>query len=465
MLIKKENGWKKYNEEENKWAFEFSEYYKKFLDKSKTEREFVVNGIAMAEKKGFRNAEEFEKFVPGDKVYYVNRGKNLILVVIGKEDIEKGVKMVVSHIDSPRLDLKQRPFYEDLEFAMMKTHYYGGIKKYQWATIPLAFHGVVILENGKKVDIVIGEDETDPVFVIPDILPHLSRKVQDERKSRDVIKGEELVVIAGSIPAKIDDKEIRDKVKYSILKKLNEKYGTVEEDFISAEIELVPAAKARDIGFDRSLVGAYGQDDRICAYTSMISILDISEESEPPKKTVICYLADKEEIGSSGATGLESKYIEYFMSDIVVKLKKNGNDHIMRKAFWNSCAISADVNACMDPAFKSVHDEQNAGRCGYGIIMTKFTGHGGKSGSNDADAEFVAEIREIFNRENIIWQSAELGKVDEGGGGTVAKFLSAYGMKVIDAGPGIISMHSPFEVASKLDIFETFKAYKAFLKA
>lgn len=465
MLIKKENGWNRYSDEEKKWAFEFSEYYKKFLDISKTEREFVKNGIAMAEKKGFKKAEEFERFNPGDKVYYVNRGKNLILAVIGKDDIENGVKMVVSHIDSPRLDLKQKPLYEDLEFAMMKTHYYGGIKKYQWATIPLAMHGVVVLQDGKKAEIVIGEDETDPVFVISDILPHLSRKVQDDRKAKDVIKGEELVLIVGSIPSHVDDKEVRDKVKYSIMKKLNEKYGIVEEDFISAEIELVPAAKARDIGFDRSLVGAYGQDDRVCAYASLISILDIAEENVAPSKTVICYLADKEEIGSNGATGLESKYIEFFMSDMVVKRRESGTDHVMRKSFWNSSAISADVNACMDPMFKSVHDEQNAGRCGYGIILTKFTGHGGKYGSNDADAEFVAEIREIFNKNKIIWQAAELGKVDEGGGGTVAKFLSAYGMKVIDAGPGLISMHSPFEVASKLDIFETFKAYKSFLKA
>ena len=248
------------------------------------------------------------------------------------------------------------------------------------------------------------------------------------------------------------------------MKKLHEKYGIVEEDFISAEIELVPAAKAKDIGFDRGLVGSYGQDDRVCAYTSLIAILDIAEQEEPPVKTAVCYLADKEEIGSNGATGLESKYIEYFMADIAFKLKEKNSEQRMRKGLWNSCAISADVNAGMDPTFKSVHDEQNAAKCGHGIVITKFTGHGGKYGSNDADAEFVAEIRALFNREKVIWQTAELGKVDEGGGGTVAKFLAAYGMKVIDAGPGLISMHSPFEVASKLDIFESFKAYKAFMK-
>ena len=464
MFMKKENGWNRYSDEEKNWAFEFSDYYKNFLDKSKTEREFVHNALVMAQKKGFKNAEEMTKFVPGDKIYYVNRGKNLILAVIGEDDIESGVNMVVSHIDSPRLDLKQRPLYEDLEFALLKTHYYGGIKKYQWATIQLALHGVVVLENGKRVDITIGEDESDPVFVIPDLLPHLSRVVQDDRKAREVIKGEELIVIIGSMPSKIDDKDVKTKVKYAVMQKLNEKYGMIEEDFISAEFELVPAAKAKDVGLDRALVGAYGQDDRVCAYTSLIAILDISESENPPKKSAVVYLADKEEIGSNGATGLESKYLEYFMGDISFKINEKNSEQRMRKGLWNSRAISADVNASMDPIFKSVHDEMNAGKCGYGIIFTKFTGHGGKYGSNDADAEFVAEIRAMLNKEKIIWQSAELGKVDEGGGGTVAKFLAAYGMKVIDAGPGLISMHAPYEVASKLDIFECFRAYKLFLK-
>lgn len=465
MLIKKETGWNKYKEEEKKWAMEFSEYYKKFIDKSKTEREFVENAITLAEKKGFKKAESFDTLEPGDKIYYVNRNKNLILAVIGKKDIEKGVKIIASHIDSPRLDLKQRPLYEDSDLALLKTHYYGGIKKYQWAAIPLAIHGVVILADGKKVNITIGEDDNDPVFVISDLLPHLSKNAQDDRKSRDVIKGEELVVIIGSIPSKITDKEVKEKIKYAVIEKLNEQYGMKEEDFFSAEIEIVPAFKARDIGLDRGLVGSYGHDDKICGYTSLIAILDIAEENTAPDSTIICYLADKEEIGSTGATGLESKYIEYFMSDIIFKMKENYSDIMLKRCLWASSAISADVTAGIDPQFKSVHDEQNAAKLGYGIAISKYTGHGGKYGSNDADAEYVAEIRSLFNRENILWQSAGLGKIDEGGGGTVAKFLSNYGIKTIDAGPALLSMHSPFEIASKLDIFESFRAYKAFYKA
>ncbi len=464
MLLKKENGWKKYNDDKKKWVFEFAEYYKKFLDKSKTEREFIRNSIMLAEKKGFKNAKDIEKLKAGDKIYYLNREKNLVLAVIGKKDIEEGVKFIVSHVDSPRLDLKQNPLNEDTEFAVLKTHYYGGIKKYQWVSIPLALHGTVILENGKKVDIVIGEEDEDPVFTIPDLLPHLSHKAQDDRKAREVIKGEELLIICGSIPSTIEDKEVKQKVKYAVMEKLNKDYGMKEEDFLSAEIEIVPAFKARDIGLDRGMVGAYGQDDRICAYTSLIAILDIAEEEKPPKYTNICYMADKEEIGSTGSTGLESQYLEYFMSDIIYKLKDNYNDYILRKVLWNSRAISADVNAAFDPIFKSVHEEQNAAKAGYGIVVTKYTGHGGKYSSNDADAEYASEIRSIFNRNNILWQTGDLGKVDEGGGGTVAKYLAHFGIKTIDAGPALLAMHSPFEVSSKVDIYESFSAYKAFYK-
>lgn len=464
MLIKKENGWTKYDSEEKKWAFEFAEYYKKFMNTSKTEREFVANAVNMAEGKGFRKAEEFDKLKAGDKIYYVNRNKNLVLAVIGKEDAEKGLKIVASHIDSPRLDLKQNPLFEDTELAMLKTQYYGGIKKYQWASIPLAIHGVVITAGGEKVNIVIGESEEDPVFTIPDILPHLSRNVQDDRKARDVIKGEELRLLIGSIPENTENKEIKEKVKYAAMKKLNEKYGIKEEDFISAEFEIVPAGKARDVGLDAGLIGAYGHDDKICGYTSLISIFDIADEKEAPKKTCVCYLADKEEIGSTGATGMESNYIEFVISDMLYKLKENYSDYIMRKTLWNSTAISSDVTAGVNPIFKSVHDEQNAAKIGYGISISKYTGRGGKYESNDADAEYVREIIDIFNKEKVIWQTAELGKIDEGGGGTVAKFLSNIGIKTIDAGPALLDMHSPFEIASKLDLFECFKAYKAFYK-
>lgn len=465
MLMTKENGWNNYSAEEKKWAYEFADYYKSFLDKSKTEREFVKNAITLAEKKGFRNIEKMDKLSQGDKIYYINRNKNIVLAVIGKKDIEEGVKFIVSHVDSPRLDLKQNPLYEELELAFLKTNYYGGIKKYQWVAIPLALHGTIALQGGHTVDITIGENEDEPVFTIPDILPHLSKRVQDDRKSRDVIKGEELHILVGSIPAKIKTKEIKDKVKYAILEKLNQEYGINEEDFVSAELEIVPAGKSRDVGLDRSLIGGYGQDDRICAYTSMIALLDIAEEERIPQKTIICYLADKEEIGSTGSTGLESKFLEYFMSDIIFKLKENYNDYILRKTLWNSKAISADVNAAIDPIYKSVHDEMNAAKLGYGIVITKYTGHGGKYGASDADAEYVAQIREIFNKNKIIWQTGALGKVDEGGGGTVAKFLAHFGINTIDAGPGLLSMHAPFEIASKLDLFEVFKAYKAFYKS
>ncbi len=315
------------------------------------------------------------------------------------------------------------------------------------------------MADGTKVKVGIGEDENDPVLTIPDILPHLARKVQGERKAAEVIKGEELNLIIGSIPTNTEDKEIKEKVKYAILEKLNETYGLIEEDFISAELQVVPAYKAKDVGLDRGIVGAYGHDDRICGYTSVRAILDIEEI---PNKTAICYIADKEEIGSSGSTGLESKYIEYFMADIINKLKGNYNEFMLKKTLWNSRALSSDVNAGINPLFKSVHDTDNASKLGYGIVLTKYTGSGGKYSSNDADAEFVHEIRDLFNKNDITWQIGMLGKVDEGGGGTVAKFLAHYGIKTIDAGPALLAMHSPFELASKFDIYEVYRAYKAF---
>ena len=461
MLYKKTNGWKNISSEKIEKVFTMGEEYKKVLDLGKTEREFVELATSFAKECGFIDARLKDTLVPGDKVYYLNRHKNIVLAVIGKEDILKGINYIVSHIDSPRLDLKQNPLYEEFELAYMKTHYYGGIKKYQWASIPLALHGVVVLSNGEKVKVVIGEHEDDPVFTVPDILPHLDRKVQGDRTAREVIKGEELQIIVGSIPATINDEEIKDLVKYAILEKLNDIYGIVEEDFISAELELVPSQKAKDVGLDRSLIGAYGQDDRICAYTSLRAILDIQDV---PEKTAVCFLADKEETGSDGSTGLQSDFIDYFTADMIFKTKRIYSDLYLKETLWNSKALSSDVNAGIDPIFKSVHDVQNAPKLGYGVVIVKYTGSGGKYGTNDADAEYVGEIRKMLNDNGVLWQTGMLGKVDEGGGGTVAKYLAKKGISTIDIGPALLAMHSPFEISSKLDVFETYKAYKAFYK-
>ena len=459
MNYKKENGWNCIDSREV--VFDFSEGYKKFLDGAKTEREFVTEGIKLVEKNGFVNAEKKDKLTVGDKVYYVNRGKNLVLAVIGKEDIENGINYVVSHVDSPRLDLKGNPLYEDLDLAYMKTHYYGGIKKYQWASLPLALHGVVVLASGEKVEITIGEKDEDPVFTIPDVLPHLSAKIQGDRKTGEVIKGEELQIIVGSIPSSIKDKDVKEKIKYTVLEILNRDYGMIEEDFISAELELVPAGRCRDLGFDRSMIGGYGQDDRICGYTSMMAIIDLKEI---PERTAVCFLADKEEIGSTGSTGLKSDYINYVTGDMIYKLKGNFNEMMLRKTLWNSNAMSSDVNAGIDPIFRSVHDAQNAAKIGYGVVVTKYTGVRGKSGTNDADAEYVGKIRKMLNDAKVNWQIGELGKVDEGGGGTVAMYLAHLGINTIDIGPALLAMHSPFEVSSKLDVYETYRAYKVFFR-
>lgn len=461
MLYKKVNGWKDISPEKVEEIFTMGEEYKKVLDIGKTEREFIDFSVELAKECGFVDARMKDSFVPGDKIYYVNREKNVALVVIGKEDILKGINYVVSHIDSPRLDLKANPLYEEFELAYMKTHYYGGIKKYQWASIPLALHGVVILRDGRRVNIVIGEHEDDPVFTVPDILPHLDRVIQGDRKARDVIKGEELQIIVGSIPSVIKDKEIKDLVKYGVLERLNKAYGMTEEDFISAELELVPSQKAKDVGIDRSLIGAYGQDDRICGYTSLRAILDIDEI---PERTAVCFLADKEETGSDGSTGLQSQYLEYFTSNIIAKTKNMYSDLYLKETLWNSKALSSDVTVGIDPIFKSVNDPQNTASLNYGIVITKYTGSGGKYGTNDADAEYVGEIRKLLNDSGIKWQTGMLGKIDEGGGGTVAKYLAKKGIKTIDVGPALLAMHSPFEVSSKLDVYETYRAYKAFFE-
>ena len=461
MLYKKVNGWKNISPEKAEQVFTMGEEYKKVLDIGKTEREFVDFGVELAKECGFVDARFKEMLLPGDRIYYVNREKNVVLAVIGKEDILKGINYVVSHIDSPRLDLKANPLYEEFELAYMKTHYYGGIKKYQWASIPLALHGVVVLGDGRRVKIVIGEHEDDPVFTVPDILPHLDRVVQVERKAREVIKGEELQIIVGSIPSVIKDDEIKELVKYNVLEKLNEAYGMTEEDFISAELELVPSQKAKDVGIDRSLIGAYGQDDRICGYTSLRALLDIEGI---PERTAVCFLADKEETGSDGSTGLQSQYLEYFTADMIAKVKGMYSDLYLKKTLWNSKALSSDVTVGIDPVFKSVNDPQNAAQLNYGIVITKYTGSGGKYSTNDADAEYVGEIRKLLNDSGIKWQTGMLGKIDEGGGGTVAKYLAMKGIKTIDVGPALLAMHSPFEISSKLDVYETYRAYKVFFE-
>ena len=454
----KDNLWKKYTEKQKSQVFKFSDGYKKYIDAAKTEREFVEITIEKLEKNGFTNIDKKKSIKKGDKIYFNNREKNIIGMIIGEEEISKGINMIVSHIDSPRLDLKPNPIMEDQEFAMLNTHYYGGIKKYQWGATPLALHGVIFLKNGKKITLKIGEKDTDPVFSIPDVLPHLSYKVQDDRKARDVLKGEELKLLFGNMPIKDDD--AKQPVKKFIMDKLKNDYGIEDEDFFTAEIQIVPAGKARDVGLDASMIGAYGQDDRVCAYTSMEAFYEV----EKPKKTAMVYLADKEEVGSEGSTGLQSNFLEYALGKVLSMSDKNYNYQILRETLWNSRALSSDVTVGVDPIFKSIHDFDNAARLSYGIAMAKYTGHRGKSSSNDADAEFMQEIRQTFEKEKIEYQIGGFGKVDEGGGGTVAKFLANFGIRTVDAGPALLSMHSLFEISSKADVYETYRAYKAFYK-
>ncbi|AFI31151.1 aminopeptidase [Borrelia crocidurae] len=454
----KQNPWLSLNEEKKNNILEFAQKYKKFLSTVKTEREATNYAIQKAKEKGFISACQKKELQAGDKIFYTSRNKNIALVFIGKEPIENGMHFIVSHTDSPRLDAKPLPIIQENEFTMMKTNYYGGIKKYQWLSTPLSIRGIIFLQNGEQVEISIGDNNDDPVFVIPDILPHLDRKVQRDKKADDIIEGENLRIIIGSLPIESRDKE---KVKFATLTLLKEKYNISEEDFVSAEIEIVPAGEAKDVGIDRALIGAYGQDDRVCAYASLEAILNLEET---PNKTAICFLVDKEEIGSTGSTGLQSRYLEYFVSDIIFKLKqKEYNNLIVHKALWNSKSISADVCGAINPLFK-VHDEQNAPKLGYGIPIMKYTGHGGKIMASDADAELVSYIRNLLDKNNIAWQIATLGKVEEGGGGTVAKFLAHYGIRTIDMGPGVISMHSPFEITSKFDIYTSYMAYQAFFK-
>lgn len=430
----------------------FCEGYKKFLDLAKTEREAVEVAISMAREKGFRAFDPRVEYKAGDRVFYNNRGKALVLCTVGTEPLENGVKIVASHIDSPRIDLKPRPLYEEAQLAMFKTHYYGGIKKYQWTAIPLSLHGVVVRADGERIAVIIGEDDGDPVFTITDLLPHLATE-QMQRKGVDIIKGEGLNVLVGGRMFR-DDKE-SERVKLAVLKLLHDKYGLTEADFLSAELTMVPAFKASDVGLDRSFVGAYGHDDRVCAYTSLMAALQAAN----PSKTVVTVLADKEEIGSEGNSGLQSKFLQYFIEDLAAPFGLAG-----RTVLSKSSCLSADVNAAFDPTYGDVHEKNNASYCNYGVVVTKYTGSRGKASTNDASAEFMGEIRSLLDAAKIQWQTGELGKVDAGGGGTVAMYIAALNVDVVDVGVPVLSMHAPFEVVAKSDVYQTFRAFAEYHK-
>ena len=455
----RENAWKKYDEQSMKKVFEFSEGYKKFISDCKTERECVDEAVRMAKSHGYKDLEEVirnqEILQPGDKVYANNMGKTIVLFHIGKQPLEMGMNILGAHIDSPRLDIKQNPLYEECELALLDTHYYGGIKKYQWVTLPLALHGVFVKKDGSIVNINIGEDENDPVVGISDLLVHLSAD-QMQKKASVVIEGEDLNVTVGSIPVKGEEKEA---VKENILALLQEKYGVEEDDFISAEIEVVPAGKARDYGLDRSMIIGYGHDDRVCSYTSLMALLEM-EECE---KTSVCLLVDKEEIGSVGATGMQSLFFENTVAEVMDRCQ-DYSELKLRRALKNSKMLSSDVSAGFDPNYPSAFEKKNTAFLGYGIVFNKYTGSRGKGGCNDANAEYMAELRNIMEKEKVAYQTAELGKVDQGGGGTIAYILAQYDMQVIDCGVALHNMHAPWEIASKVDIYEATRGYVAFLK-
>ncbi len=452
LFFKKENAVLKLTEEEVKKCDEFCEGYKDFLNQAKTEREAVEYAVKLIESKGFVEYKKGMKLSAGDKIYTNNRGKAIITAVIGREDIKNGVKICAAHVDSPRLDLKQNPLYEDSEMALFKTHYYGGIKKYQWTAIPLALHGVIVKADGSTVKVTIGEDDGDPVFCINDLLPHLATE-QMKRNLAQGIKGEELNIVIGSRPFKEDG--LSDAVKLNIMKILNEKYGIVEADFLSAELEAVPAFKAKDIGFDRSMIGSYGHDDRVCAYTALMAAVNC----ENPEYTAVTVLTDKEETGSDGNTGLQSAYLKYFIADIASEFGVEGRDVLS-----NSECMSADVNAAFDPTFPEVMERKNCAFINYGVVVTKYTGARGKSGTSDASAEFTGKVRRLLDENDVIWQTGELGKVDMGGGGTVAAYIANLNVDTIDVGVPVLSMHAPYETVSKIDVYMAYRAFEVFTK-
>ncbi len=450
IINKKTSGWLKIDSNLKEKIFDFCKGYIKFLNTAKTEREASKEIISILKDFGFKNINDVDVLKPGDKVYMINRSKSIYAAVIGSKNITEGVNLIGAHIDSPRLDLKPNPLYEDIKLALFKTHYYGGIKKYQWTTIPLSIHGVIVKPSGEKIEVEIGEKEDDPIFTITDILPHLAQE-QYEKKVGKAVTGEDLNVLVGSIPN--DD----DKVKENIMNLLNEKYGIKEIDFYSSELEVVPAFKAKDLGFDRSMVAAYGQDDRVCAYTSLKALTDANVKD----KTIVSIFADKEEIGSVGNTGMCSQMFDLFINELLNKKGEN-TPGALNKTYCNSMMLSADVGAGIDPNYKSTAEENNASKIGFGVELNKYTGSGGKSGASDANAEFVAKVRRIFEEKSVKYQVSELGKVDLGGGGTIAYILADKGMDVIDCGVPVISMHSPYEVTSKFDIYSAYLAYKAF---
>ncbi|MEF3279744.1 MAG: aminopeptidase [Elusimicrobiota bacterium] len=454
------NGWDVVSSKEVESIESFSKDYMAFISISKTEREFHDNSIKILKENGFKDISEFESLKQGDKVYISNYGKTLFAFIIGKKDLSDGMQIVGAHVDSPRIDIKQNPLYENSEIAYFDTHYYGGIKKYQWLTIPLAIHGVVVKKTGEKVNIRIGENENDPVFCITDLLPHLAQN-QMKKTLSEAVEGENLDLLIGSIPVK--DKKAKERVRKNILNILNEKYNITESDFLSAELEIVPAYNPKEVGFDKSMILAYGHDDRVCAYTAMMGFIRAGS-GNTPEYTSSLILADKEEIGSYGATGMGSNSFENACSEIINLYYGSYNEINLKRMLKNSWMLSADVNAVLDPLFPSVSEKKNSAFINYGICITKYTGSKGKAGASDANAEFVAQIRRIFDSNKVVWQTGELGKVDEGGGGTIAHYMARYGMQVLDCGVGLMSMHAPMELASKLDIYMAYKAYFSFYK-
>ena len=460
--MERPNAWLTYSDADMQDLETVAKKYRHFLNVGKTERECITQIVKEAEEAGYVSLEEKvkngEDLKAGDKVYQVGMQKTIALYHIGEDDLAQGMNILCAHIDSPRLDIKQNPLYEDTDLAYLDTHYYGGVKKYQWVALPMAMHGVIVKKDGTVVNVTVGEDEDDPVLYITDLLIHLAGQ-QMAKKASEVVEGEKLDILIGSQPLKdLPDDKKKEAVKENVLRILNEKYGVEEEDFLSAELEIVPAGKARDCGLDRSMIAGYGQDDRVCAYTSLLALL----EMEAPKRTSCCLLVDKEEIGSVGATGMQSRFFENSVAEVLDAMGQY-SDLRLRKALKNSSMLSSDVSAGYDPAFAEAFEKKNSAYLGRGIVLNKFTGARGKSGSNDANAEYVARVRRIFDDHKVCFQTAELGKVDVGGGGTIAFIAALYGMEVIDSGVSVLSMHAPWEVTSKADVYEAKKAYKAFL--